>query len=346
MRKCPLLLVLAVVSGSALAQDPHFDLKRPEIAKFIADFSSANPQQAATARPILAEAVPQPKIIEAMSKPAEKALPWWQYRTRFITPDRIETGAALWRAHRELLDAIAVEHGVEPEYLVAIVGVETSYGRITGRFRVLDALATLAFDYPQRAEFFRKELAEYLLLIGSDHLDPLHTQGSYAGAMGAAQFMPSSYRSFAVNEGHSSQRDLWNDWGDIFGSVANYFQSHGWQYGAPVLQDATLIAGSSAPTPSASVTLDDTLSSLAAKGIVPASPTAGPAVAGTAPVTTPAADTPAVLIAAPLESGDNWRIGFKNFYVITRYNRSPLYAMAVQELAQAVRQRVLEDQNR
>jgi membrane-bound lytic murein transglycosylase B len=325
-------LATCLVVPGASAQDLRFNLKRPEIAKFIADFSAANQQDPEAVRAVLAQAVSQPKIIEAMSKPAEKALPWWQYRARFITPERIEAGAALWRAHRELLDAIAVEHGVEPEYLVAIVGVETSYGRITGRYRVLDALATLAFDYPARAEYFRKELGEYLLLIKSDHMDPLHTQGSYAGAMGAAQFMPSSYRSLAVNEGRSAQRDLWNDWGDIFGSVANYFHSNGWQYGAPVLQDAPLKAGTPPLTPPATVNLDETVASLGAKGLQ---------LDGA-----PAPATAAALIAAPLESGDNWRVGYKNFYVITRYNRSPLYAMAVQELAQAVRQRVLEDQSR
>ena len=125
-----------------------------------------------------------------------------------------------------------------PEYLVAVLGVETLYGRRTGRYRVLDALATLAFDYPPRAPYFRRELTEFLLLSREDGLDPLTVRGSYAGAMGALQFMPSSYRKYAVSETHEPHRDLWGDWGDIFASTANYLHQAGWQYGAPVLAEA------------------------------------------------------------------------------------------------------------
>lgn len=309
----------------------RFDLQRSDIQSFVTDFATANQRDPAEVRRILSQAEPQPKIVEAMSKPAEKALPWWQYRARFLTPERVEAGAQLWRAHRELLDQVATERKVEPEYLIAILGVETSYGRITGRYRVLDALATLAFDYPARAEFFRKELAQYLLLVEDEKLDATATLGSYAGAMGAAQFMPSSYRVFAVNEGNSTQRDLWNDWGDIFASIANYFSEHGWQYGAPVLADATLAANRSLDAPGG-VALDRTVGDLSNAGLT---------IATTLP-----SDTQAVLVSAPLESGPAWRVGFKNFYVITRYNRSPLYAMAVCELAAAVKQKVLEDASR
>lgn len=339
--KRTLSLLLGLVATAGLAQAgpadtksegrARFDLARPEIQAFVRDFAGKQHRDADQVYKLLAQAEPQPKIIEAMNRPAEKALPWWQYRARFLTPERIEAGAELWRAHRELLDQVAGERHVEPEYLIAILGVETSYGRIMGRYRVLDALMTLAFDYPQRAEFFRQELAQYLLLVEDEKLDATTLLGSYAGAMGAAQFMPSSYRRYAVNEGGSTQRDLWNDWGDIFGSIANYFAEHGWQYGAPVMAEATLAPGRSLDVPT-SVALDRRLSGLADAGL---------SVDTTLP-----GDTAVALIFAPHEDGPAWRVGFRNFYVITRYNRSPMYAMAVAELAAAIRQRVAEDASR
>ena len=139
---------------------------------------------------VLAKAEPQPKIIDAMNKPAEKSLAWWEYRARFLDDARIDAGARLWREHRELLDAIAMERHVQPEYVLGILGVETYFGRLMGRYRVLDALTTLAFDYPARGEYFRRELEQFLLLARDGELDPLTALGSYAGAMGAAQFMP------------------------------------------------------------------------------------------------------------------------------------------------------------
>src|SRR4029453_4897450 len=165
---------------------------------------------------------------------------WWEYRARFLTEERISQGVQLWEEHRDELERIATERGVPPEYLGAIIGVETKYGRLTGRFRVLDALSTLAFDYPPRSEFFRKELTEFLLLSREEKLDPLKTLGPYAGAMGNAQFMPSSYRKYAVDAQEDKRRDLWADWGDVFASIANYFREHGWQTGAPVMAEVDL----------------------------------------------------------------------------------------------------------
>jgi membrane-bound lytic murein transglycosylase B len=303
----------------------RFDLRRPDIIAFV-DHLVAQGFKRDAAFALLAKAEPQPKIIEAMGRPAEKALQWWEYRARFLSPERVDAGARLWREHRELLDAIAMERHVQPEYVLGILGVETFFGRITGRFRVLDALSTLAFDYPPRAEFFRQELEQFLQLARGGELDAEATLGSYAGAMGAAQFMPSSFQRYAVREGASAQRDLWNDWGDIFGSVANYLQQHGWQYGQAVLAEAELGA---APEPAvqASVTLNDTLGALRARGMQVQSPLSD--------------TTPCLVIPAVLQSGMRYRVGFQNFYVITRYNRSPLYAMAVNDLAQAILERSL-----
>jgi len=176
----------------------HFDLNRPDIRAYIDQaVSQGVDRNRLTA--LLNSAEPQQKIIDAMTKPAEKTLQWWEYRARMLTSLRIEAGAELWREHRELLDRIAVEYQVSPEYLIAVLGVETQYGRVTGRYRVIDALTTLGFDYAPRAAYFKGELTQYLLLAHEEGFDPLSIRGSYAGAMGALQFMPSSYRKFAVS---------------------------------------------------------------------------------------------------------------------------------------------------
>jgi len=252
-----LSLLLALLPLTAPAQDlaappervlpghTRFDLARPDIVAFVDRLAGQGFGRPALYA-LLAKAEPQPKIIEAMTRPAEKSLSWWEYRARFLDSERIDAGARLWREHRELLDAIAMERHVQPEYLLGIIGVETYFGRITGRYRVLDALTTLGFDYPARGEYFQRELEQFLRLARNGELDPLTTLGSYAGAMGAAQFMPSSFQNFAVDEHGAGRRDLWTDWADIFGSVANYLQQHGWEYGQPALAEATLGA---APAP-------------------------------------------------------------------------------------------------
>jgi membrane-bound lytic murein transglycosylase B len=313
-----------VAAAAPIIEHGHFDLSRPEIQSFIEQVAAQGlDRNQITAALAAAEA--QPKIIESMEKPAEKTLQWWEYRARMLTPLRIDGGAQLWREHKELLDRIAIEYQVAPEYLLAVLGVETQYGRTTGKYRVLDALSTLAFDYPARAPFFRKELSEFLLLTHEEGLDPLTVRGSYAGAMGALQFMPSSYRRYAVNADHAARRDLWNDWADIFASVANYLHQYGWQYGAPVLADAQLV-GASTLTPPDHLSLNDSLGALRARGLI---------------VDTALPDTtPALLIGAQQQDAMGYRVGFQNFYVITRYNTSPLYAMAVHDLAMAIKQQL------
>jgi membrane-bound lytic murein transglycosylase B len=190
-----------------------------------------------------------------------------------------------------------------------------------GRYRVHDALATLAFDYPPRSEYITRELEQFLLLAREESLDPRKPVGSYAGAMGAPQFMPTSLRSFAVDGDGDGHRDLWNNWADVFASIANYFVQHGWKAGEPVLAEARPPARPDDPS-TARLALADTVAGLRQRGY--AFDTALP---GT---------TPAMLVPAQLQDGLAWRIGFRNFYVITRYNRSSMYAMAVHELAQAL----------
>ncbi len=312
--------VLIAAEVAPVAPKARFDLTRPEIAAFI-DARVKQGVKRAELLDILAAAEPQPKIIDAISRPAEKSLQWWEYRARFLTDERIDAGVKLWREQRELLETQARATQVSPQYILAILGVETYFGRITGRYRVIDALTTLAFDYPPRSPFFQSELGEFLLLARDEKLDPLALLGSYAGAMGTAQFMPSSYRKYAVNADGLPRRDLWTEWGDIFASVGNYLSKHGWQYGGTVLADATY-TGAGQPPVSERIALDTTLGALKAQGI---STDFGAY-----------ADTPAMLLSAPLADRANYRIGFKNFHVITRYNRSPLYAMTVSDLADAI----------
>jgi len=312
---------------AAIVDHSHFDLSRPEIHSYIEQLVTQGYDRARVTA-LLGAAEPQPKIIDAISRPAEKTLQWWEYRARVLTQERIDAGVQLWHDHKELLDQVALQYQVSPEYLVAVLGVETRYGRVTGRYRVVDALATLAFDYPPRASYFRKELTEFLLLAREDKFDPLSIRGSYAGAMGALQFMPSSYRKFAVSEQHSPHRDLWGDWGDIFASTANYLHQAGWQYGAPVLAEAQLPAELGMVAPE-HMTLNETLGALRARGVTVASELPD--------------ETPALLLAAPQPDGNGYRVGFQNFYVITRYNNSPLYAMAVHDLAQAIEQQIAQE---
>jgi membrane-bound lytic murein transglycosylase B len=323
------LLLAAVLSASVVAQTAaadSFDLKRPEIAAFIDEVAARDGMSRKSVRALLKAAQPQPKIIEAMERPAEKVSPWWQYREHFVTAERITEGVQFWGEHQDSLERIAAEYQVPPEYIVAILGVETKYGRITGRYRVLDALATLAFNYPPRHVYFTKELEQFLILAKENKLDPLTLTGSYAGAMGAPQFMPSSYRHYAIDANNDSQRDLWGDWDDVIASVANYLHQSGWRLGAPVLAEATVAADTSFEIESRNLEPKETVGALAARGIkteldVPA-------------------ETPALLLDAERQDGPAYRVGFHNFYVITRYNTSPRYAMAVHDLAQAVTQGV------
>jgi membrane-bound lytic murein transglycosylase B len=315
-------------AGAVAAATTRFDLKRPEIQSFIDTATQQAPLTRAGVTRILRRARLDPGVIDKISRPAETVLPWWQYRANFVTEQRIADGAHFWLAHQGVLESAANAAGVAPEYIVAILGCETSYGRITGKDRVLDSLATLAFDYPPRGDFFRGELLQFLLLSKEAHLNPLTVKGSYSGAMGAPQFMPSSYRHYGVAADANRHIDLWKDWRDIFASVANLLTQNGWQPDAPVLAEAQLAPGAAVPVPPRMLDLTETLDGLKALGITTDSPLPG--------------TTPAVLIAADQATGTAFRVGFKNFYVLSRYNRSARYSMAVADLADAIAARVRE----
>lgn len=322
-------LLALLVSAPALAQPVSatgFDLRRPEIIAFVNQVASRDGMSKQDLRTLLKAAQPQPKIIELMNRPLEKAVPWWQYREHFLTAERIDDGVQFWNEHRESLERIAARYQVPPEYIVAILGVETKYGRVLGKYRVLDSLATLAFDYPPRRAYFAGELEQFLMLAKENNLDPLTLVGSYAGAIGAPQFMPSSYRRYAVDADGDERRDLWSDWDDIIASVGNYLREHGWSAGEPVLTEATLEPDPSFQIDPHNLELNETVASLAGRGIK-------------VDLALPA-DTPALLISAEQRDGPAYRVGFHNFYVLSRYNASARYVMAVHDLAQAIVPRV------
>jgi membrane-bound lytic murein transglycosylase B len=265
----------------------------------------------------LGQARYQQSIIDAITRPAE-GKPWRDYRPIFLTEKRIAEGRAFLAQNRDELRRIQAATGVPPEYVVAIIGVETFYGKTTGNYRVLDALYTLGFFYPKREEFFRGELGHLFPLAREEKLDLATLSGSYAGAMGWGQFIPSSYRSYAVDGDGDGRRDLVNSHRDAMASVANYFNKHGWQAGQPVVARARADANAVAFKPE-TLEAKYTLADLAQRGYRPAE---------NVPV------LPVTLVTLEGAQGTEHWLAFKNFYVITRYNRSPLYAMAVHQLAQ------------
>lgn len=275
----------------------------------------------------LSHAQYQQSIINAISKPAE-ALPWFKYKKIFITNKRIESGVAFWQSHEKVLNQAAAQYGVPPEIIVAILGVETFYGKHAGNYRVIDALYTLAFYYPPRAKFFKKELEEFLLLAREEKWDPAQIMGSYAGAMGKPQFIASSYRQYAVDFNRTGARDLLQSTEDAIGSVANYFKVHGWQQDKPIALPATvkgqqyknLSVNRRAPKPSY------TLAQVSQAGIHTGQNSRSAL-----------SDEKFALIALEGEIAPEYWLGLENFYVITRYNHSDLYAMAVFELSQKIK---------
>ena len=289
-------------------------------AAFVAEAAGKSGMAPTEIRAWLAQARYQQGIINAITRPAE-GKPWKDYRPIFLTETRIRQGRDFYAENRSDLEKVATQTGVPAEIIVSIMGVETSYGRITGTYRVLDALYTLGFFYPRREEFFRGELIHLFSLAREEKLDLATLKGSYAGAMGWGQFMPSSYRNFARDGDDDGRRDLLGSRKDAFASIANYFIGHGWQTGTPAFIPAVKDAGAAAFVPEDFVARYS-LADLAARGYRPRDPGAP--------------ELPATLLTLEGASGPEYWIGYQNFYVITRYNRSPMYAMAVFQLAQEI----------
>ena len=317
------LILLSMNSAYAV------DLDRPDVNAFITSMVEQHDYDRETLRDILGEAEKKDSIIEQISKPAEKTLTWAEYRRIFMTKERINAGVKFWDENRETLEDIETRSGVPVEILVGIIGVETYFGRITGGHRVLDALATLAFDYPPRSKFFRSELEHFLLLVREENMNATDAVGSYAGAMGRPQFMPSSYRAYAVDSTGDGKRDIWNDWKDVAGSIANYFNAHGWRSGEEVTSLATIGSGWSGPFPKNVLKPQQTVESLSEMGVMFSTALPG--------------DSASQLLTLEGADGDEHWVGFHNFFVITRYNHSVMYALAVHQLGQEIALKVRGD---
>ena len=324
-----LLLVglLGCIPGFTFAKGAATLAVGPDERAFAAEVAKEGGPPEKTVLATLAGAKVQQSILDAMARPAESK-PWKDYHPLFLTDRRVDDGVAFYLANRELLDRVGKEYGVPPEVIVAIIGIETNYGRTTGKYRVIDALSTLAFHYPPRAPFFRGELKQ-LFLLGDKHLAyPIdELKGSYAGAMGWGQFMPTSIAQWAKDEDGDGRIDLWNSLPDITASVANYFAAHGWVKGDPVAVRAQPAADAH--------DVDRVLTP-------PATPVQQMEAWGYAPLSRVDAGLSSNLLQLDGERGPEFWLTFGNFYVITRYNRSPLYSMAVWQLSQEIADGAIE----
>lgn len=265
-------------------------------------------------------------ILDIMNRPGE-ARPWPAYRQQFVTEPSANRGSRFWRRHRKALARAEKKFGVDPAVIVAIIGVESRYGRAAGRIRTLDALTTLTLEYPRRAKFFRRELVQFLLLAREQRMDPLSFKGSYAGAVGAAQFMPSSYRNYAIDFDNDGRADLMGSRADAIGSVANYFKRHGWKAGEPAISNARVEGTVHSWFRDLRIAPVLTLKQLSRYGITAEQPGRDP-------------DLRAALITLQGENGPEYRLSHDNYYVITRYNKNRKYAVAVYELSEMIRRRV------
>lgn len=319
--KSRLLCLLLFLSTPLLAQD--FVELYPQSSDFIKEMSSKHDFAPEELEKLFAQVEHKQSIIDAISRPAESK-PWYQYRPIFVTASRIRQGVEFWKENEALLERARKEYGVPPHIITAIIGVETRYGRHAGRYRVMDSLSTLAFDYPPRAGFFRGQLEKFLIMAREEKRDPLEFLGSYAGAMGMPQFIPSSFLAYAVDFDKDGHRDLWDNSADVIGSVANYFARHKWREGEAIASRARI----KGEAPQA--ILD--------KGYRPSFKLGELRELGVEPVDDYTDEDEVALIA--LESRPDHQqywVTRHNFYVITRYNHSPLYAMAVYQLAEAIR---------
>ena len=319
---CVLLLGANPVFSSALF------VEREDVRDYISALSAERDLDKERITQLFSGLSSQQSILDAISRPAERTLSWREYRAIFIKQKRIDLGRQFVIEHSALLARASESYGVPANVIAAIIGVETFYGRITGKHGVLEALATLAFDYPPRANFFRSELSEFLVLSEAESWDTGSVKGSYAGAMGLPQFISSSYRQYAIDFDGDGKRDLFNSSADAIGSVANYLARHGWVEDAPI----------AAPWPQ-SAKMPSKVKSLVSKSLKPGvsadavrrlgfvSPTLEPGTAANRLLS--------VMVLVGAQGEEVW-VGYRNFYAITRYNHSRLYAMAVFQLANAL----------
>jgi membrane-bound lytic murein transglycosylase B len=313
-----IFLRCVVLSFGCLFTLPVFSVTLPGIPDFIDEMVAKHQFDRAELTVLFERANHRPQIIEAISRPST-IKPWLEYRAVFVNKNRIKPGLVFWNKYQIALGRAEKKYGVPQEIIVALIGVETIYGENAGNFRIIDALTTLAFDYPRRASFFRDELENYLLLAREQQFDLLGVRGSYAGAMGIPQFMPSSYRKYAVDFNGNHKTDLLNEPTDAIGSVGNYLQGYGWVKGGLVAVRATVmeevcVGATNSPRSMAEWREAGVMAEMK---ISP--------------------DTPARLLDFTLQDGKEFWLGFNNFDVITRYNNSDFYAMSVFQLAEALK---------
>ncbi len=295
--------------------------KNPKVIEFIDEINRKHGFDKDELNTLFAKTKLRDDIIKAISRPAE-GKPWYEYRPIFLTKTRISEGVKFMQAYAKPLAKAEGKFGVPREIITAIIGVETRYGKYRGKYRVMDSLATLAFNYPRRATFFRKELEQYLLLTREENVDPLSLTGSYAGAMGQPQFISSSFRRFAIDFDGDGKRDLWENTVDVIGSVANYLSVHGWEKGQPITTRVKVDVRNSPAMVEKGMKPSFSVKELRDNGVT-ISKDFDDGLQG-------------ALIALKTKTDSEYWIGFQNFYSITRYNHSTLYAMAVTQLGQEI----------
>jgi membrane-bound lytic murein transglycosylase B len=318
------LTILALACTCFTASAANKIANSAEIKKLINELSSKHKFDKYELNKLFNQVEYQPKVIERMTRPAE-GLPWHRYRNIFLKETRIKQGVEFWAENAETLMRAEQEYGVPAEIIVAIIGVETRFGRVKGGYRVMDALSTLVADYPRRARFFRKELVEFMLFTRKEGMDPMEFEGSYAGAIGKPQFMPSSYRMYAVDFDGDNKRDLLHSNADAIGSVANYLRRHGWQRNEPITAPAKVQGNGYGKVLKKGLKPRLTLREANSHGVV--------SHVDFEP------HQKVSLIELETTDGMEYWVGLKNFYAITRYNHSALYAMAVYQLAEEIRNR-------
>lgn len=295
--------------------------EHPKTETFIKEMVQEHNYDEKVIRDILAKAERKDSILEAIARPAERTMEWHQYRNIFLTSKRISKGKAFLKKHKETFDVVEKKYGVPREVIAAIIGVETFYGGNMGSYRVIDALTTLGFDYPKRSLFYR-ELKNYFLMVRDNNLDPMALKGSYAGAMGFGQFIPSSYISYAVDYDGDGKKELWSNIDDAIASVAYYFKRYGWEKNEPVASLVTLNNSDADKLANETLSLGGKFSEWEKRGVN---------------VPKDVSDREAALFRYKQKDKTEYWLGYKNFYVITRYNRSRLYVRAVHELSQALK---------
>ncbi|MEM7080185.1 MAG: lytic murein transglycosylase B [Pseudomonadota bacterium] len=330
--KSVLFCLWCATQAAAQELPPGDYLQRADVREYVAELTRDHGFAAADLQTLFAPLRKRTDIIERISNPAETVWTWARYRRLLVDDARIARGVTFWAEHAQTLAAVHERYGVAPEYVLAILAIETRFGQHKGKFPVLESLMTLGFDYPPRAKFFRKELTQFLLLAREEGKDPSALVGSYAGAMGYGQFISSSYRHYAVDFDGDGVRDIWDNPVDAIGSIANYFARHRWQDGAPVaFQLAVADPDGTAWRSSLNqgLKLTRSLASLAEEGAVPK---ALDDLLESAP------ETRCGVFLFDAEEGDEFWVVLPNFYAITRYNHSHMYAMAVHQLAGSIKQ--------